>query len=155
MQSADFVQPCYPRIAGTLAAWNSLKTAPSRPDRHHVAGDRLRRVEQRGAGNRVCVITDVPAVMALSHLHARIMGHGDDPKRHVGPDLANDIAVTQRVDRYLGRITKPFPVRQAATFDDTLERSVMVCLLPGAAAPVAADRFREQCAVGGRLWTNA
>src|ERR1700730_4183509 len=91
-----------------------------RPDRHHVASGRLGSVEQCGTSEGVSVIADVPAVVALDLRDAGIVVHGDDADRHVGLDLAHDAAVTQRVDRNLGRVAKLFRSQSASPHRSTI-----------------------------------
>ena len=73
---------------------------------YHVVGGRLDRFQERGPRDRVGMVGDEGAVVALDHDDAGIVVRRDHPERHVGEDGTNDAGVAEGVERDLGRIAQ-------------------------------------------------
>ena len=58
--------------------------SPRRRERHHIAGGRNAKVEQRLARQCVGMVADVPAIGALNHNDRGVVVDGDDPNRDAG-----------------------------------------------------------------------
>src|SRR5438067_2205410 len=84
----------------TVAAPSNLVLSEPalRANGYDVLGDRRRCIQERGAGQRIGMVADIPAVGALNHDDARVMVDGDDAHRNPCEQLAHDVAMPQRID---------------------------------------------------------